>query len=207
MNFCGSLFTFIREGWRCDRFRYPLNPERGDKDTHLTGKMAAARAYETPKWSRLLRSVPELDHARVAEIAGELTNTPKNSLVKGHKFFADAFIHDVEGKLTLVDVDGGETPSLLYLSVTSSRGQRDEIVNDGGMNWFVIYGFCLLHVFCDQNTFVSRFDIPWVAIELSLPWSVNPLNCVEVGIFSHPPMNGHCDCIFAVISDTVNNEL
>ena len=76
----------------------------------------------------------------------------------------------------------GETPSLLYRSVTSSGGQRDDmvIVNDGGMNWFVIYGLCLRHVFCDQKTFVSRFEISWVAIELSLPWPVNLLGITKI---------------------------
>ena len=48
-------------------------------------------------WSKSLANLCEISHDDVKRIVCELTQTTKNAIGKGYKFFWDSYIHNLEG--------------------------------------------------------------------------------------------------------------
>ena len=146
LNIDAESFTFIREGWRCDRFRYPLYPERGDKDTRHTGKMAVACSSKGHKSSRLLRPVADSDYDSLSEIASELTNLPRNSFVNGYKFFADSLLRGL--KVNWLCWDWWRGNPLVVVPAGNQKVWSKVVIfckgDDDEDNWFVTYTACIL---------------------------------------------------------------
>ncbi|KAK2145432.1 hypothetical protein LSH36_682g01090 [Paralvinella palmiformis] len=64
-------------------------------------------------WSKSLANLCEISHDDVKRIVCELTQTTKNAIGKGYKFFWDSYIHNLEVRTT---TDGSEVQALCYRS-------------------------------------------------------------------------------------------
>ena len=94
-------FTFFSQWGRCDRSELKTRSDDRKREPEVTVTMAAATGSGSTggPWGRDLRAVPEIGFGDVARVVEQESQAPKTSLSKGYKFFADSYVHDVEGKL------------------------------------------------------------------------------------------------------------
>ena len=119
----GILFTFFSQWGRCDRSELKTRSDDRKREPEVTVTMAAATGSGSTggPWGRDLRTVPEIGFGDVARVVEQNSQAPKTSLSKGYKFFADSFVHDVEGKLNTspcmnVDLASGDSLSTSQIS-------------------------------------------------------------------------------------------
>ena len=91
--------------------------------------MAAANCSGSTRrpWGWDLRAVPEIGFDDVARVVEQNSQAPRTSLSKGYKFFADSFIHDVEGWLVGLDLFNDDTCPSGHISRPTQENVSQEL--------------------------------------------------------------------------------